>query len=523
MVIENNTSNTFKDYWYDTSGTPITIGRRAKKRFLDVEFTFLEKDNCTADATFQIGVDKIKYYYRAEGKPAIVLDKILNQVEPYYKIDIIDRYELRKLAFMQTNAIEYSESEFQGELAKGFFTSTAKKLANTNLKKEQIEYKKKGGIASLLNSKDQQDHVEKWKKFRGFLEKPNVFKSYKTREVINLGIYESLTPSEILTQRIQLTNTSIPELAEKIGLDISTVYKHVKGDRDVDRKTALRYASYFGCDPADILFPPVKIPVTGKVDFLDKVRPGEIIYSDPKSLDQSLVLCPRDFYSSIDDIRAVKVASKGSVYNDHVVFYYYTNKKEDDCENKICFIVAETKPEDKGPFHDIFKDEFLGEEKWYYIGIYENHRGTIQILNPDPFRKGEVMVTNPNIKFITPIIGIVNIDKVKFSPIEERSAKKVSEHEQLRNLEKELDIAEQAWYVEGIKMKKNPKAYNLKSTQMSMQKQYSNLKQLRLKVQQLRANLYKREIEDQKPDTIPSLNENGDLEVLEFKYHKKTS
>ena len=122
------------------------------------------------------------------------------------------------------------------------------------------------------------------------------------------------------------------------------------------------------------------------------------------------VLCPRDFYSNAKDIKSVKITSPNSVYNDHVAYYYYTNKKETDCENKICFI---------GVSEHVAGEDFQA----YYIGIYENYRGQTKILNADPYRNKEVILENPNIDFITPIIAFVNIDKVKFSPIDSIAVK----------------------------------------------------------------------------------------------------
>ena len=71
---------------------------------------------------------------------------------------------------------------------------------------------------------------------------------------------------------------------------------------------------------------------------------------------------------------------------------------------------------------DVAGDDFQA----YYIGIYENYRGQTKILNADPYRNKEVILENPNIDFITPIVAFVNIDKVKFSPIDSLSIKKFS-------------------------------------------------------------------------------------------------
>ena len=218
------------------------------------------------------------------------------------------------------------------------------------------------------------------------------------------------------------------------------------------------------------LIPPIKIALTGRSDLIKKDGQVDIDYTKSES-----VLCPRDFYSNAREIKAIKITSPSSVYNDHIAYYYYTNKKETDCENKICFIGVS----EKG-----FMDEPYTN---YYIGIYENYRGETKILNPDPYRSKETLLTNPEIKFITPIIAFVNVDKVKFSPIVDIKYKEINANEKLKKLEKELEIAEQHWWIENQKL--SGKQVTTKGKGKALESMYKNLRKKRLEVNHLRANV----------------------------------
>ena len=457
--MSDKAKNSIKSYFQEQGTKAMFYPGRAKKKFLDFRIIFLNKEDATSTTYFEM-LDKKRIYLHAEGHPARVLDTVLNEVDLKYHQDIIDHYSSKKLFWMANNLHEEDINEFSNEVKAGFaLNQKVKGRKPPKIFKPDVEVK----------SGDQNFKFE-------VKSNPHAFKSAATKEVIDLGIYEHLTPAEILTTRLNLTGATVPELAAAVRFDISTVYNHVKGTRDVDRKAALRYAGFFNCNPADILFPPIKIPLTGKCDFFNK-RPGipacevEISYTNKET-----VLCPRDFYSGVGgETKAIKINSPGSVYDGHVAYYYFTNKKEADCQNKICFIGV-----DNGL-------TILEGSTDYFIGIYENYRGKTKILNPDPYRNKEIILEDPKIKFITPIIGMVNIDKVKFSPIQEREVKKLSDNQKLKKLEKELELSEQHWWIENQKL--SGKSHTAASTVRKMEKMFKDLREQRIKVQQLRGKI----------------------------------
>jgi len=288
-----------------------------------------------------------------------------------------------------------------------------------------------------------------------------------------LGIYGYKTPGEMLADRIAQTGITTTELAKIHGFaDTSMIQKHIKGHREISRDQAVIYAKVFGCDPADILFPAPQIPMWGTVDFLrfhehafdarDPLEvtlpwsPGEI-YPDTNL---PSVLVPRDIYRP--DIKAIKVVSKGSSLNENVLFYYSTNNIEQDCLNKLSIVgTLETSLDGSGDHR-------------YYVGIFESHRGKTRLINPDPFGKEHLdndpnnprnesakkhpdrnykpdneNVIGPNevIDFATPIVAMINPEKIKQDKYSAELFKKSSEvYEATRITERQQRLGAQLRY-----------------------------------------------------------------------------
>lgn len=462
---------------------------------------------CLGHVKYKYGKDKEPIILICYGPPSRVLDLILAETDKYYHEDIItwqaaeklDYYEKtikpknkqeahQKLKLGMKTLFEgfYQQRKAAGKKEPQFFTEQNIKLLDQikDWEKSRAKEEKKIDLDNRINEMLKKNHYESNLSIDHLKPKENfnpfAFKSAATKDVINEGIYKYLTPAEILTQRLAQTGVSAPQLASALKFDISTVYHHLRGTRDVDRKAALRYASFFNCDPADILFPPIKINLTGTVDI---IKDGGVVKINYDKKEQ--VLCPRDFYSNAKDIKSIKINSVNSVYHDHVAYYYYTNKKETDCENKICFIGV--------------KENFEGSEfTSYFIGIYENYRGQTKILNADPYRNKEVILENPNIEFITPIIGIVNIDKVKFSPIVDVKLKMINEDEKLKSLEKKLELAENHWWIENQKL--SGKNHTSRHKAKSLDKMYADLRELRLQVDQHRRAIAAKAFEQKHSD-----------------------
>ena len=483
-------------YYKTKTSEKIEIGRGVKKFEGHCDFTFYfvkdptatllsqpdDPNFCIGSISFRYGKEQEPITFMSYGPSPRVLDAVLSQVDKQYHEDIVDWHSSKKLKYLADKTKDVDVEQGKKNLKKGIAA-----ILEGFKKRREVTGKP---APQFFTDKDKKvlDEVKHWNeklnqdtKFSELFN-PFEFKSAKTKEVINEGIYKYLTPAEILTQRLAQTGVSAPHLASACKFDISTVYHHLRGTRDVDRKAALRYAQFFNCDPADILFPPIKINLTGTCDLIHGAGLVKINYQKKEQ-----VLCPRDFYSNAKDIKSVKITSPNSVYNDHVAYYYYTNKKETDCENKICFI---------GVSEHVAGEDFQA----YYIGIYENYRGQTKILNADPYRNKEVIVENPNIDFITPIIAFVNIDKVKFSPIDSIAVKKISENEKLQKLEKELELAEQQWFIENQKL--SGKEVTSRGRGKMLEKMYKDLRELRLQVDQLKRKILVDEVQTTNDDEM---------------------
>jgi len=490
--------NVLVNQYYKT-GTKekIEVARGIKKFEGNCDFTFYfvtdpkasllsqpeDPNFCIGSISFKYGKDKEAITFMSFGPSPRVLDAVLSQVDKYYHEDIVDWHSSKKLSYIADKVKKDDAEDSKKKLKQGMDA-----ILEGFKKRREVTGKP---APQFFKAKDEKmlDEVKEWNKKLvqnkqyEKLFNPFMFKSAKTKEAIDEGIYKYLTPAEILTQRLAQTGVSAPQLASACKFDISTVYNHLRGTRDVDRKAALRYAKFFSCDPADILFPPIKINLTGTCDLIQANGVVKINYDKEKDK----VLCPRDFYSNSRDIKSIQITSPNSVYHDHVAYYYYTNKKETDCENKICFIGV--------------TEHVAGEDlKSYYIGIYENYRGRTRILNADPYRSKETILEDPQIDFITPIIAFVNVSKVKFSPIENLKIKKISENEKLIKLEKQLELAEQQWWIENQKL--SGKQVTSKGKGQFLEKMYKDLRDTRLEVDQLRRKIMLTDIETTKDDDM---------------------
>ena len=236
------------------------------------------------------------------------------------------------------------------------------------------------------------------------------------KEIIDLGFFNYQNPNQILADKIRSSTKDISEIAEKVGLHISMVSKQMKGQREITRDHAFAYASFFGCDPADILFAAPQIPIWSTVDFLKfkdhdmPFNPGECVTVTDK---REYVVCPRDIYRP--DIKAVKVNSPGSYLDGMVLFYYATSDVKQDCLGRLSIVGDKDDQDD-----ELMKELRFGEKQRYYIGILEQYKGKTKLLNPDPYAKeslpkeqGDIIINNITPSFASPIVGIVNPNQIK--------------------------------------------------------------------------------------------------------------
>lgn len=341
----------------------------------------------------------------------------------------------------------------------------------------------------------------------------NSQKKEPKKDIEDLGIYGYLTPAEILTEKLKIQNTtlSIEQLGELAELDISTVYKHIKGEREITRNQAIKYANILGCDPADILFPPARVKIWGKVDFLSHHEggdvsfiPGEILpqFSNDET-DQEYVLCPRDIYRP--DVKAIQVVSENSYLNNCILFYYTEDKNNPNCLNKLCVIGEEFEETDFNPATTL-----------YYVGILQTSDGSNKLTNPDPFaanvlkdsgmKDPTLIRKNIKPKFTTPIVAVVDTNKLDKSP---EIWKNHSQYLYLQNKKAE-SMAQQVGLLKRQNEEKDKKLKEL--TKEKIEK----LKELELEIEKKLAALSATvEVEKKFRDKLT------DLSIVELKTNKK--
>ena len=263
----------------------------------------------------------------------------------------------------------------------------------------------------------------------------------KQKEFIDLGIFNYRNANSLLVDKFKEAEEflNLNELAKKLGFaDTSMITKHLKGERDITREQAIKYGEYFGCDPADILFPKPLVKIWGHVDFIHGIT-ADAPYAQGEvaaQAEENLVECPRDIYRP--DIRAVKVVSPGSFLHNQVLFYY-ESKQDEGKVGELCVVGIETEV-----------PEFDFQSKTYHIGIYENVRGKVRFANPDPYAEGNfkdlVVKNNASIFFSSPIVGIVNLSVTKGARKNSINAFKKAQQiqERIRDIENRKLIEQQA-------------------------------------------------------------------------------
>ena len=221
-------------------------------------------------------------------------------------------------------------------------------------------------------------------------------------------------PEKLLNKALKQREMSAKELAEQMESDneqkVSTTYTHTSGARAISREVAIKYSEILKCDPVDLMFNKVTIPVWGKVNLMQPVElektysPGEIYTYAANVGDTEITVVPRDLWRS--DIKAIKVDAKGTMYHNQVAFYYFKKGNDDASLNKLCIVGRKVQPNPEiDP--DFYETEF-------HFGVYENIRGRSNLINPDPFceEANKIILKNFRPTFVAPVVAMVNTDAV---------------------------------------------------------------------------------------------------------------
>ena len=205
------------------------------------------------------------------------------------------------------------------------------------------------------------------------------------------------------------------EVAGDEGL--STLYKHIKGDRELSKGKAIEYAKTLGVAPASLMFEPIAIPIWSYVKFSEPsdvynskdgpTMPG-VCYSQ---IGTETEVCPQDIYRV--DIEGIKIKDKKSIYDGFVAYYYKTDKILDQLNNKLCLIREQT------------DQTLLSGHYKYYLGICQLYGTEIRVLNPDPTSKFNIIANDVKPDLVAPIISFTRPDAVSSDKVLSTNIKNV--------------------------------------------------------------------------------------------------
>ena len=303
-------------------------------------------------------------------------------------------------------------------------------------------------------------------------------------------------PENLLNEALMRRDLTVKDLANEMKAEQkeSTTYTHTSGSRAISREVALKYSDILKCDPVDLMFNKVTIPVWGKVNLmqgveLEKFYPaGEIYTYATNAADTEITIVPRDLWRS--DIKAIKVDAKGTMYHNQVAFYYYKQGNDDAALNKLCIVGMKVYPN-----ADIDPDY---SETQYHFGVYENIRGKSNLINPDPFVEEENKIILKNFKptFVAPVVSMVNtdalvddtnkVDSIPQSEWRKEESLRIERAQLLKRLS-EKSISEKQYADQLLKLNDDMKRYELElSEQLKMQQELVE-KNLRSSMERIQA------------------------------------
>ena len=409
-------------------------------------------------------------------------------------------------------------------LEKAMKNSLAEHISGLDLSATFEEARMEKNVRSRLE-KDRQDQRDAYIKQNKKLEK-------KVQDYITNKHYAPL-------QDLFLTkDLKKEEVAEKN--ELSTLYKYLKGSRELPRSKAIQYADKLGVAPGSLMFDPKMIAVWGNVNANSKVQdPNHVAYVEQEDfenpepnffnpgeiyipIETQTVVCPTELYRV--DVKAVMVNDKDGTYNKFVAYYYETNQLDPSLNNKLCMVREKT------------GNSLLRGAYNYYLGIYQIYGNKKRILNFDPTSEIKILKDDVNPDLVAPIISftkpthleiskVIDTDVIKSQELgrlirAEETAKWLinSEKNKYEKLQKEHDRL----------LRENPSQKDIKETKDNLAKAMEALKKsvkLEVEAQQKMAFIMSKYLDSaakrrvEKESLIPNLFQS--TEFMKKLYEKK--
>jgi len=276
-------------------------------------------------------------------------------------------------------------------------------------------------ILKLGASKDEFKKDWKRAKYRDFLKRSSNRARYYNP--FSLG-----TPAGKIAEQLREQNLSISQIADRLKqtnkkVNYENIVNEVRGNRKIPIDRIDEYSKVLGVDPAELVFEDLRTHIWGKVDLLknneleDLYSPGRIFTYYTKLDDAQIVTVPRNIWRS--DIMAIKVASAASMFNNQVAFYYKSREWSRAIPNRLCVMAVRVQMEELGI-----------DQTEYYFGIYEELKGKVNLVNPDPNRPREYILQNCQPEWTAPIVAMINPGLVKKSKI---TSDIIKDHSSIQN------------------------------------------------------------------------------------------
>ena len=282
-------------------------------------------------------------------------------------------------------------------------------------------------------------------------------KPSKNKTVLNLGLYKNNNygiydieePKTLLARLMSENDIKQKDLAFNAGVDETTLWRHLKGTAEISRDAAIKYAKILGCDPAEILFNDLTVPIWGTTDTfsgytIDRVSVGHSEIVAKKDL--GVIKCPREIYRP--DIKAIKIDSPHSHYHGQVAFYYNSNEPIN-LNGQIVVVGVNLKNRNDNKVR-----------ARYFIGVYDGIGKKIDLKSIDPnvydirgfepdedlqyFTDAQIFIEDNSLVetqfepfFVAPVVAFINPSEI-YSPLKTDIQKAYNEiYTQSRNQEAE--------------------------------------------------------------------------------------
>jgi len=237
---------------------------------------------------------------------------------------------------------------------------------------------------------------------------------------------EKVKPSPL--QDLFLTKDIDPK--DVVGDDnLSTLYKHIKGDRELSKVQAQKYGNTLGVAPATLMFEPKAINVWSNVKLSDKIEapdgsvailPGECY----ERIRTEVTVCPSELYRL--DIKAIRVNDPDSIYDGFMAYYYETDKVSEAATNKLCMVRTKVKGK-----------TLLGGHYKYYLGIFQIFGTKKMLVNVDPLSENRIIAADIEPDVVAPIVSFTKPYALLADKVLSKNIKQVQQLGQLIRKEKE--------------------------------------------------------------------------------------